>query len=150
MNTTVKTCFKCNVEKPITEFYAHSQMGDGRLNKCKECTKRDVAENYRKNVEHYAEYERARYQDPARRRASHEAAKRTRKRNPEKKAAWAATGNAIRDGRLKRMPCEVCGSEKSEAHHDDYSKPLDVRWLCRIHHLEHHGKVSYFALENYP
>jgi len=37
------------------------------------------------------------------------------------------------------MPCEICGCEKSEAHHDDYSRPLDVRWLCRVHHLMHHG-----------
>lgn len=43
----------------------------------------------------------------------------------------------IRTGRLIPQPCEVCG-EKAEAHHDDYSKPLDVRWLCRIHHCALH------------
>ena len=41
---------------------------------------------------------------------------------------------AIRNGVLVRQPCEVCGSEPSDAHHDDYEKPLDVRWLCRLHH----------------
>ena len=45
---------------------------------------------------------------------------------------------AIANGSLVRMPCEKCGSTKVDAHHDDYSKPLDVRWLCRAHHLEHH------------
>lgn len=41
---------------------------------------------------------------------------------------------------LRRGPCEVCGAEKTDGHHDDYSKPLDVRWLCRLHHMEiHHG-----------
>ncbi len=45
---------------------------------------------------------------------------------------------ALRTGRLKRMPCEVCGETKAQAHHDDYSKPLDVRWLCQKHHLQHH------------
>ena len=54
-------------------------------------------------------------------------------RNPEKRSAQVAVSNAIRDGRLERQPCEVCG-EKAQAHHDDYSKPLDVRWLCPIHH----------------
>jgi hypothetical protein len=45
---------------------------------------------------------------------------------------------AIRSGKLKRLPCEVCGNLKSHAHHDDYSKPLDVRFLCDPHHREHH------------
>lgn len=44
----------------------------------------------------------------------------------------------IREGMLIRQPCEVCGNEKVEAHHDDYFKPLEVRWLCKLHHQEHH------------
>jgi hypothetical protein len=114
-------------------------MGDGRLNKCKECTKRDVSANYRANVEHYVEYERQRFKMPKRKAASIVYAAR---RPAQKRAANQAVSNAVRDGRLVRQPCEVCGAEKAEAHHDDYSKPLDVRWLCRKHHLEHHGKQS--------
>jgi hypothetical protein len=59
-------------------------------------------------------------------------------RFPEKFAARDAVGKALRAGRLIRQPCEVCGAAKSEAHHDDYSLPLTVRWLCRKHHAEHH------------
>ena len=44
----------------------------------------------------------------------------------------------IKMGRLIRKPCEVCGELKVEAHHDDYSRPFDVRWLCGHHHREHH------------
>jgi hypothetical protein len=44
----------------------------------------------------------------------------------------------IKQGVLIRQPCEVCGELKVDAHHDDYMKPLDVRWLCRKHHNEHH------------
>jgi hypothetical protein len=40
-------------------------------------------------------------------------------------------------GKLKRQPCEVCGAtENIERHHEDYSKPLDVQWLCPTHHRE--------------
>lgn len=48
----------------------------------------------------------------------------------------------IEAGRMHRQPCEICGAEKAEAHHDDYSKPLDVRWLCPQHHRERHAKAQ--------
>ncbi len=47
---------------------------------------------------------------------------------------------ALKSGKLIRQPCEVCGAEKTDAHHDDYSQPLSVRWLCRSHHKKHHAK----------
>jgi hypothetical protein len=61
-------------------------------------------------------------------------------RNPEKRAAHVAVGNAVRDGRLVKGPCErvtegTCRG-KIEAHHDDYSQPLRVRWFCTRHHKE--------------
>jgi hypothetical protein len=62
-------------------------------------------------------------------------------RNPEKRKAQWAVNNAIRDGRMVRQPCEVCG-EKAQAHHDDYSKPFDVRWLCTTHHGEVHRRYA--------
>lgn len=43
----------------------------------------------------------------------------------------------VRDKHIIRQPCEICG-EKAEAHHDDYNKPLEVRWLCFKHHREWH------------
>lgn len=56
-----------------------------------------------------------------------------------KEAVRKLTNRKIRQGVLIKQPCEVCGTEeKIEAHHDDYMKPLDVRWLCRFHHQEHH------------
>jgi hypothetical protein len=44
--------------------------------------------------------------------------------------------HALRDGKIIRGICEVCGDPKTEGHHDDYSQPLRVRWLCKKHHQE--------------
>ena len=56
-----------------------------------------------------------------------------------KDSVRAITGRKIKQGVLIKQPCEVCGTnEDIQAHHDDYYKPLDVRWLCRKHHQEHH------------
>lgn len=46
--------------------------------------------------------------------------------------------SALRRGLLSREPCEVCGEEIVDAHHDDYEQPRKVRWLCRLHHRHHH------------
>lgn len=41
-----------------------------------------------------------------------------------------------------RKPCEICHDEKTDAHHDDYEKALEVRWLCRLHHMQVHKENS--------
>jgi hypothetical protein len=146
-----KKCFKCGSTLPLSEFYKHIRMASGYLGKCKVCTKRDVKENYKSNIEYYKQYEKSRAMSPHRieARAAYQAtetgkvntlkAKRNYlKRNPLKRKTHIAVGNAIRDGRLTRQPCEICNKQKAHAHHDDYSKPLDVRWLCTKHHAEWH------------
>lgn len=57
-----------------------------------------------------------------------------RQMNDVKRQAACAVTNAKRTGTLVPKPCVECGAARSEAHHDDYSKPLDVIWLCRFHH----------------
>jgi hypothetical protein len=55
-------------------------------------------------------------------------------------AAHRLVHQAVRRGELIRRPCEVCGSPKTDAHHRyGYDRPLDVAWLCRIHHFAEHG-----------
>jgi hypothetical protein len=144
----MKTCFKCGNLKPLDDFYRHSAMGDGYLGKCKDCTRQDVSENYRKRHARYAAYERERSQRPERKAAAIDYQRMRRLRNPQKYAAWTAVGHAIRDKRLIRQPCEVCGDPKSQAHHDDYSKPLDVRWMCFRHHREiaHGQQVALYSI----
>ena len=66
---------------------------------------------------------------------------RWRQRNPRSYLAHLTTQNALRLGILERQPCEVCGAEKSEAHHPDYDRPLEVQWLCRAHHRARHRET---------
>ena len=64
-------------------------------------------------------------------------------RYPERHAAHLALTKAIRNGQLKRQPCDVCAELKVEGHHDDYANPLSVRWLCKRHHLQvHNGRFA--------
>jgi sigma-70-like protein len=56
----------------------------------------------------------------------------------KKVTARVKAQNAVRSGRISKRPCKVCGDENSEAHHEDYDKPLEVVWLCKKHHDEHH------------
>lgn len=56
-----------------------------------------------------------------------------------KDAARSYAGVYLRRGILKRQPCSRCGSEKAQMHHHDYSKPLEVEWMCRGCHMLHHG-----------
>lgn len=138
-----KTCFKCGCKKDIDSFYAHSEMKDGHLGKCKECTKSDVKKHYRMTFIERQEYERSRQKDPERRAKKLEYSKKHRRNNPDKAKARGLIKYAVRTGKIKRKPCEVCGREKSHAHHTDYSRPLDVRWLCATHHAMAHGRLEH-------
>lgn len=70
-----------------------------------------------------------------------EYARKYREANMEKVHARSIVNNHIKLGKLTRKPCEKCGEPKSHAHHDDYSRPLDVKWLCRKCHGNHHVEI---------
>lgn len=59
-----------------------------------------------------------------------------------KHAARKAVKYAWKTGRLRRLPCAECGAKNAEAHHADYSAPLDVLWLCRKHHVQLHRRLK--------
>ena len=60
-----------------------------------------------------------------------------------KNSARHKVGSAMEKGLLVRQPCERCGTvDNIHAHHEDYSKPLDVNWLCRQHHHERHVEIN--------
>lgn len=134
----MKECFKCKTIKPLSEFYKHSQMADGHLNKCKQCTKKDVGEHREKNIEKVRAYDRERGKNKDRIQAQVQITKAWREEDKRRAKAHSAVARAIRSGALVRQPCESCHSKSSVAHHDDYDKPLSVRWLCQVCHKQHH------------
>ena len=138
---TTKRCFKCQCEKPLGAFYKHAMMGDGHLNKCKDCTKTDVKKHRQDNLERIRSYDRMRSSMPHRISSQVFRTKEYRTKFPERAKANALVGAAVRDGKLKKQPCWVCGG-KAIAHHPDYSRPLDVVWLCQPHHKQTHAIVA--------
>lgn len=69
-----------------------------------------------------------------------------RRANPAKYSAHLAVQQAISTGALTKAACEVCGADKVDAHHDRYDQPLNVRWLCRRHHV----KLHYYGEDMFP
>lgn len=153
MTTTIKTCFKCNQDKPASEFYAHKAMKDGLLGKCKKCTRSDTRKNRADRIDYYRDYDKHRAMQPHRvaQRLAYQQSeqgkmviKRNKERwardNPIKRAAQIRLGNAVRDKKVfKPERCESCGAGgRIHGHHDDYSKPLEVRWLCPVCHSAWH------------
>ncbi len=126
----MKKCGRCGKIKEFSQFNKDKYTKSGYRSQCKDCMKKEranLADHYkewrsREDVkEKYRKYRRSRY---------------------EKDKIKVKARNAAR--KLARMPCEVCGELKVEAHHDDYTKPLDVRWLCVKCHTEWHKSNTPF------
>lgn len=98
---------------------------------------RKWSENNRERIREYSRKRRERDREAFN--AYHRNYKKT---NKEKVEARSIVFVAVRAGKLKKKLCEVCGKKRVEAHHDDYLKPLKVRWLCKIHHEYRHRKLS--------
>ena len=129
----MKICKRCNEQKPFTEFYKHTAMTDGFLNFCKVCKRAEATAHRDSKLEEIRANDRLRGS-----RQSKEDLIKYRANNPLKYAAHTKVTNCIRDGKLFKENCEICGSTNTHAHHDNYTKPLDVRWLCPVHHHEWH------------
>jgi len=72
------------------------------------------------------------------RKSNIKAAQKQNKRHPEGTVARNRINNAISRNKLKRQLCCVCGSPKAHGHHPSYDKPLNVIWLCALHHKQIH------------
>ena len=143
-----KRCSICGEEKPLEDFHKNSYVKSGRLAKCKDWASKAYAkyreENRAKELARKRKYNREHKEERAQYKKEHYAgitpATRAhliewKKQNRDKLLAHKKVYNAIKRGKLVRMPCEICGTDSAvHAHHDDYSRPLDVIWLCQKHH----------------
>jgi sRNA-binding protein len=128
----------CGEAKTSTEFYKQSKAGNGLMHVCKACHRLQMKMR-RLTDPDVQRRDRERAKTPKRREHSRNNVGRWRRDNPAGYRAHNAANNAVRDGKLHRQPCEVCGANEAlHKHHRDYSKPLDVIWLCaRCHHRLH-------------
>lgn len=151
----MKECRECHRPLPLDAFYAHSKMADGRLNKCVDCVKARVTTYRKTNLGRVKAYDRTRAELPQRVQARAEYRKTDRgkerlrvgqaawdARNKHKKLAHTLVATAVRSGLLvipSQCQNPTCNSfGPLEGHHEDYSKPLEVRWLCVPCHRAHH------------
>lgn len=128
----MKLCRGCGDTKPLSAFYPHAGAHDGVMSRCRECHKSAVKKRRRLDASVRA-YDRKRGA-----RQPLQSLQAYRQAHPDAYRAHTAVGNAVRDGRLNREPCLFCGEARVHGHHRDYSRPLDVIWLCaKCHHRLH-------------
>jgi hypothetical protein len=140
----MKRCSKCKKVKALEEFYKNSSSKDGRQTYCKQCqTEKYKSKEYRVWKRQYDMKEDQRTKRKERqdnnRDNLYKSQLKWRNENVEKVVAHEKLNYAIRKGIVVKKPC-WCGNEKSQAHHEDYSKPLDVVWLCAKHHKQRHNE----------
>lgn len=131
----------------MTEFYRSNREKSGHLGECKGC--RRVKEDTYRKTQRAKGLQRARAKRYAERHPDRvrESIRRYNERFPEKQKARKAVQRAVREGRfVKPGHCEGCQGAFRPAelhgHHHDYSKPLEVEWLCRACHEAAHHRVD--------
>lgn len=138
----------------LFESFAKSSIfSDGLKYTCKTCDssqRKSALLKLKKNTEKYNEFSDKEKERAAAYRSekininynNSKSVKKYRNKFKEKVAAHNKVAKSIMNGSLIKLPCQICGNEKSNAHHEDYSKPLDIIWLCRKHHEEIHHRSN--------
>lgn len=148
MNTSIKTCFKCQCAKPLFEFYRHKDMADGHLNKCKPCTKADVAKHRADNIERVRQYDRDRgmlphrvdarmaYRktDPGKASVRKSTAKYRNNNKDKRRVIKAVCENSRRIGKISRTPARLTPEDKLAIK----ARYSEARWMTTRTGIKHH------------
>jgi hypothetical protein len=149
----MKICTKCEKQKELSEFHKDRTTKDGLYPNCKECKKEYYISDdslalsrvrYQKNILKERERSRSKtskkyseFTEEEKARA-YLANKRFMQKNKKVACAYQKTHYHLRKGTITKLPCEECGTEDAQAHHEDYNNPLEITWLCRNCHHTHH------------
>lgn len=138
----IKTCAACKRCLPTSAFNKRSGKKIGIQSNCRECDAVNQAAIYWQDPE-TARVARRRYQSEFVARNGNPGLN-YKTRFPLKRAAHNAINLQIKLGKLIRpSQCEACiNGHRIEAHHDDYTKPLEVMWLCTRCHRARHSKLK--------
>ena len=129
----MRVCCDCKEKKQLSAFSKERDKKLGRAYRCRECDRL-----YRGTSERL-EYQKKYRQKNKKRARKHWKVWVSKNRNKVK--AVQKLNYAIRIGKLKRGKC-FCGDKKTQGHHHNYSKPLEVEWLCELHHNHKHIQIS--------
>lgn len=135
----MKKCKKCFKEKSEDNFY-FNKFHNVYYGICKDCQKNSTRTYRIENQEKIKKTKEIYRKSHLKQALVH--INNWRSKNPEKCKAQELVASKIRKGEIKRGNCSVCGKERAEAHHPDYSKPLKIVWLCKKHHVEEHKKIK--------
>lgn len=122
----MKICRTCLLEFELSEFYVHKQMKDGHLNICKSCIKSNVMIHRQKNIERIRQYDATRARLSHRKLLAKANIIKYRKNHPNRNSAVCKLNRALKNGKIKKLPCFECGNLKVEAHHASYDLPLAI------------------------
>jgi hypothetical protein len=136
-------CCKCKKILPLDDFYRDARTKFGRRAECIACTRERLRANPEKtlaasrkwnseNPEYFREWRRS----PKGKESMRQSRIRSHEKHRDHLRARYKVKYAVRIGRLVRLPCQFCGNQKTQAHHEDYGKPLEVIWVCRSCHIE--------------
>lgn len=132
-----KICPDCGIEKLLSEYFTSKANRNSvwYSKRCKPCHNAFCRE-YRQTEKHKEVHKLWSRSDKGKKVRKNSRARWLQKYK-ENRIAHSAVSNAIRDGRLERQPCQIC-ENTGEAHHENHSRPFDIKWLCKTHHAEFH------------
>ncbi len=132
MDSTI--CTNCGVNKENCKYSPDSRHKNGLQSQCRQCQSSKSKEYYKKNptkkAEECARHYKKNKKELLRKQKIYNQRPETRRKHNVRGAAWRALQIEV----LIKQPCEICGEPKVQMHHKDYSKPLDVDWLCNECH----------------
>jgi hypothetical protein len=146
---TEKECTRCEVVRPLEEFYKRGGGKWGYRSHCKACM--SELNKMRSSTDESREAARRRSAKARRTESGREYSRMKaleyRNRHPRRAKANDTVNTLIKNGTIERRDCGICGEPDAVAHHPDYDAPLNIIWLCRSHHKQAHAALKRMEIE---